>query len=294
MPQPPPVTLTVLNGMSRPAFVALLGEVFEHAAWIAETVFPLRPFASVKALHEAMMTVLAAAPSPAIAEFLNSHPDLAGPAARTGPLTVHSAREQSGAGLDRLTPDETTRLAEWNAAYRARFGFPFMICVRRHSKDSIFAEFERRLTAPVPVEHRVALDEIGHITALRLVEKVTGAGMPRVYGELSTHLLDTARGRPAADVPIELHLLSRGGPSELVAAATSDADGRAAAPLVSGRPIPNGTYELRFALGGYLSGEADAGFLDIVPVRFRTTEPEGHYHIPLLFTPWSYASYRGS
>jgi 2-oxo-4-hydroxy-4-carboxy-5-ureidoimidazoline decarboxylase len=74
----------------------------------------------------------------------------------------------------------------------------------------------------------------------------------------------------------------------------SDEDGRTAAPLVAGRPIPNGTWELRFSLGDYFADQTAAGFLDVVPIRFRTAEPEGRYHIPLLFTPWSSASYRGS
>ena len=115
--------------------------------------------------------------------------------------------------------------------------------------------------------------------------------MPPVHGRLSTHLLDTTHGLPAAGVPIELYVLSADGSAALVAEAISNADGRTTAPLVSGRPIPNGTYELRFSLGAYLSG---AGFLDVVPIRFKTTEPEAHYHVPLLFTPWSYSTYRGS
>ena len=289
-----PVPLDSVNGLSQAEFVALLGEVFERAAWVAETVAPLRPFATVTALHGAMLAAVVAAPDESVTRFLNHHPDLAGPSTRKHPLTAHSAREQAGAGLDRLSPQEATRLAEWNARYRARFGFPFIICALRHSKDAIFAEFERRVANEAAEERRAALAEITRITALRLVTRVSGPGMPKVHGELTTHLLDVAQGRPAAGVPIELYTVSADGSVDLVAAAISDENGRTPVPLMVGRPIPNGTYELRFSLGAYVSAQTGSAFLQMVPVRFTTAEPEGDYHIPLLFTPWSYSTYRGS
>jgi 2-oxo-4-hydroxy-4-carboxy-5-ureidoimidazoline decarboxylase len=285
------VSLSALNDASREEFLAVLSDVFEHAPWVAEAAFARRPFATVIALHEAMLAELAALPAAPLTAFLNNHPDLAGRTARGEPLTVDSAREQAGAGLDRLTAEGTALLVQWNAQYRARFGFPFIICALRHTKNSIFTEFVRRLGGDAASERHTALEEIARITALRLTRKIEGAGMPPVHGRLSTHLLDTTRGLPAAGVPIELYVLSADGSAALVAEATSNADGRTTAPLISGRPIPNGTYELRFSLGAYLSG---AGFLDVVPIRFKTAEPEAHYHVPLLFTPWSYSTYRGS
>ena len=294
IPLAQPVPLEAANGFSAAEFVTLLAEVFERAAWVAEAVAPLRPFATVTALHDAMLAVVARAPDKAVTEFLNRHPDLAGPSARKDPLTAHSAREQAGAGLDRLTAEETARLAAYNARYRANFGFPFIICARRHTKDAIFAEFERRVANEAAEERRAALAEIIRITALRLVTKVGGPGMPKVHGELTTHLLDVVQGCPAAGVQIELYAVSADGSADLVATAISDENGRTPAPLIAGRPIPNGTYELRFSLGAYVSGQTGSAFLQMVPVRFTTTEPEGHYHIPLLFTPWSYSIYRGS
>ena len=294
MPPTQPVPLDSVNRSSAAEFVALFREVFEHAAWVAEAVAPLCPFATVTALHDAMLGTVAAAPDVAVTEFLNRHPDLAGPSARKDPLTAHSAREQAGAGLNRLTAKETARLAKYNARYRANFGFPFIICALRHTKDAIFAEFERRVANEAAEERRAALAEITRITALRLVTRVSGPGMPKVHGELTTHLLDVAQGRPAAGVPIELYTVSADGSVDLVATAISDENGRTPVPLIVGRPIPNGTYELRFSLGAYVSGQTGSAFLQMVPVRFRTAEPEGDYHIPLLFTPWSYSTYRGS
>ena len=116
-------------------------------------------------------------------------------------------------------------------------------------------------------------------------------------GQLSTHVLDTARGRPAAGVRIVLERIGSGGAREALVAVATNADGRTDAPLLSGGAFAPGTYELAFHVGDYFraGGGADAGppFLDIVPVRFHLGA-DGHYHVPLLVTPWSYSTYRGS
>jgi hydroxyisourate hydrolase len=105
-----------------------------------------------------------------------------------------------------------------------------------------------------------------------------------VSGRITTHVLDTSRGVPAAGMAIALR---REG--EVVAEAVTDARGRTGEPLAE--TLAAGRYELAFAVGAYFDGE---GFLDEVPVRFRVDDPEGHYHVPLLVSPWSYATYRGS
>jgi 5-hydroxyisourate hydrolase len=106
-------------------------------------------------------------------------------------------------------------------------------------------------------------------------------------GRLTTHVLDTARGRPAAGVAVEIW---RDG--ELVARARTDEDGRTAAPLVAGDAFTAGTYELVFAVGDYFGQEPR--FLDRVPVRVSISDPDAHYHVPLLASPWAYSTYRGS
>jgi 5-hydroxyisourate hydrolase len=108
---------------------------------------------------------------------------------------------------------------------------------------------------------------------------------------LTTHVLDVSRGRPAAGVAIELWRDDR-----LVRAVTTNADGRTDAPLLAAGELTAGVYELRFAVGAYF-GDADPGdppFLDVVPVRFGIGDADGRYHVPLLVTPWSYSTYRGS
>ena len=116
-------------------------------------------------------------------------------------------------------------------------------------------------------------------------------------GRLSTHVLDTANGRPAHGVDIELFAIEGGQRRSVVQTATN-ADGRTDAPLMIGDAFRTGNYELVFAVGDYFrslgTATADPPFLDIVPIRFTIAEPDGHYHVPLLVSPWSYSTYRGS
>jgi 5-hydroxyisourate hydrolase len=116
-------------------------------------------------------------------------------------------------------------------------------------------------------------------------------------GRLSTHVLDTAKGRPAPGVRIELHRLVAGALVP-VAETRTNADGRTDAPLLAGEGFKTGTYQLTFHVADYFTAAGTAQgnppFLDAVPLRFTITEPDGHYHVPLLVTPWSYSTYRGS
>ncbi len=116
-------------------------------------------------------------------------------------------------------------------------------------------------------------------------------------GRLSTHVLDTAHGRPAQGVRIELFAID-GESRRLVTGAMTNADGRADAPLLSDGNLRTGIYEIRFHIGDYFRARGvavpDPAFLDVVPVRFGVAEPDGHYHVPLLASPWSYSTYRGN
>jgi OHCU decarboxylase len=152
----------------RDAFVARYGTLFEHSPWIAEQAWEDGPFDSPEALHAAMVAVVERAPVERRLELIRAHPDLAGRAAIAGELTPDSSREQASAGLDRLTPDEYATFTRVNAAYRERFGFPFVICVREHDKASIVAAAQERLGHDRDEEIGVALGEIAKIARLRL------------------------------------------------------------------------------------------------------------------------------
>jgi 2-oxo-4-hydroxy-4-carboxy-5-ureidoimidazoline decarboxylase len=292
------ISLDQLSAAGKAQFVTALGAIYEHSPWVAETVATKRPFATLAALHEAMMQAVNASDDAAKLKLIKAHPDLAGKAARAGTLTTDSTGEQASAGLDRLNEEEFASFHRLNEAYARKFGFPFIICVRRHTKDSIFRQFEARLVNDAAREQKTALNEIFRIAALRLDQHVEAPDKLKVHGRLSTHVLDTHGGHPAPGVAVELHELSSTGPGRLVTAAVTNADGRTDAPLIAGRPLSIGSYELRFAVGDYFArggiALADPPFLDVVPLRFSIAEPEGHYHVPLVVTPWSYATYRGS
>jgi 2-oxo-4-hydroxy-4-carboxy-5-ureidoimidazoline decarboxylase len=165
-------SLPALNAMPAAEFVAALGDVFEHAPWVAERAAAGRPYSTVATLHAALMQAVRDAPTTTQLAFVRGHPELGGKLARAGAMTDASKSEQGGLGLDRLSDEEFARFERLNAAYRDRFGFPFVICVRRHTRASILAEFERRLRNDPAAELAAALTEIGEITRLRLDAKV--------------------------------------------------------------------------------------------------------------------------
>ena len=291
------LSLDQLYAMPDAAFIAALGDVFEHAPWVAEAVLRARPFATIVALHDAMVNAVRRAPAETQLGFIKGHPELASKVAQAGALTDASKAEQGSLGLDKLSGAEFDEFQKLNAAYRDKFGFPFIICVRRHTRDSILANFARRLGNTADAERETATDEIGYITRLRLVGKVSGHGAPKTEGRLSTHVLDTVRGKPAAGVRITLAEIGRSARG-ILAEAVTNADGRTDAPLLSGAPLRIGSYELAFHVGPYFATQglatAEPAFLAIVPIRFAIAEAEGHYHVPLLVSPWSYSTYRGS
>jgi 2-oxo-4-hydroxy-4-carboxy-5-ureidoimidazoline decarboxylase len=291
-------SLSQLNALRDADFIAALADIYEHSPWVAQAASVQRPFATLAALHQAMTAAVLAAPLETKHTLIKAHPDLAGKAARAGKLTADSTQEQASVGLDRLSEQEFVRFHRLNDDYRAKFGIPFIVCVRRHSKDSILREFERRIAQDGADEFETALNEIFRIAALRLDQRVTT--MPRLdlNGRLSTHVFDVHGGTAAAGVPVELWELSEAGENRLLLRTATNQDGRTDKPLIAERPVPIGAYELRFSVAGYFKARgaalSDPPFLDMVPIRFSVAEPEAHYHVPLVLSPWSYSTYRGS
>jgi 5-hydroxyisourate hydrolase len=115
-------------------------------------------------------------------------------------------------------------------------------------------------------------------------------------GKLTTHVLDTAHGGPAAGLAIELWAIA--GSSACLKTVTTNSDGRTDGPLLAGADLQVGIYELRFAIGPYFRARSanlpEPLFLDVVPIRFGIADPDSHYHVPLLCSPWAYSTYRGS
>ena len=167
-----PNTLAVVNDLSRDAFVAALGPLFEGSPWIAESTWPARPFATIDQLYQALCATMYAAPIERQVALIQAHPDLAGKAAIAGALTAESAREQSSAGLSRLAPEQFATFTRLNRSYREKFGFPFVICAREHNARSILEHFATRLEHHRTQEIDTALGEIAKIARLRLLDAV--------------------------------------------------------------------------------------------------------------------------
>jgi 2-oxo-4-hydroxy-4-carboxy-5-ureidoimidazoline decarboxylase len=284
-------TLDQINAMPEAEFVATLDGVFEHAPWIPAAAAAQRPFATVTALHDALMTVVHAASPDVCDAFLRGHPALSPKALADPALTAHSRSEQTGLGMASLGED-LARFEANSAAYETKFGFPFIVCVRRLTPPFVLRALERRLEHGIAAERTAALTEIGYITRLRLVDRVTGPGAPRTTGHLSSHVLDTVRGKAAAGIRMELF---REG--VLIKEGVTNHDGRSDEALLEDEPLRVGRYEIRFHVADYFADTSftpDPPWYDVIPVRFSIAEPEGHYHIPLLLGAWTYTTYRGS
>src|ERR1700692_2140963 len=218
--------LSDLNACSRDDFVTALANIFEYSPWIAEHAASARPFAGVKQLFEAMKAAVdRAAPELRLA-LIKSHPDLADKTQRAAGLTAESDAEQNSAGLDRLSDAEYQAFERVNNAYRSKFGFPYIVCVRRHTRDSILRDFERRLPNDAKAETQKSVEEICRIAALRLDQLVTSDDRLQVHGRLSTHVLDTHSGKPAIGIAVEVVELSNLGARRGVTRAITNSDGR--------------------------------------------------------------------
>jgi len=165
------VTVTQLNRAGRETFTDAVAFAFENSPWIAERAWEDRPFQSIGDLHARMVAIVNGAPREKRIALIAAHPDLAGPLAREG-LTPASQGEQRSAGLDRLSTDELNRFEKLNRAYRTRFSFPFVICAREHTKQSILAALEARSQNDRDTEISAALSEIAKIARLRLEDAV--------------------------------------------------------------------------------------------------------------------------
>ena len=168
------LTIGDLNRMAVSDFTARLGGVAEHSPWIAERAAGARPFADRDGVVAAFAAALRGAARDERLAVLRAHPDLAGRAAVIGALTGTSAAEQAGAGLDRLTPEEFERFSALNAAYRERFGIPFIFAVKGATAAMILAAFEERRANGREVELGNATDHVCRIMRFRIEDRVAG------------------------------------------------------------------------------------------------------------------------
>ena len=162
------MTLAELNALDARAFVAALASVFEHSPWIVERAYASRPFASIDALHRALIDTVKRATDDEQLALLRAHPELAGKAAIAGEMTAASVDEQASAGLAACTPEELAQINELNRRYNARFGFPFILAVRGLDRRQVVDEFARRVDRERHVEFAECLAQVARISRPRL------------------------------------------------------------------------------------------------------------------------------
>ncbi|MFB2934712.1 2-oxo-4-hydroxy-4-carboxy-5-ureidoimidazoline decarboxylase [Aerosakkonemataceae cyanobacterium BLCC-F154] len=165
-------TLSQLNEMNQEAFTEALGEIFEDSPWVAKNAWQKRPFADLAALYQTMVEVVQTASKEQQLSVIRAHPDL-GTQAK---MAEASVKEQAGVGLDLLTLEEYERFNSLNETYKEQFGFPFIIAVKNHTKDSILTAFEHRIKNSPEVEVAQALTEITQIAKFRLNDLIIAPG----------------------------------------------------------------------------------------------------------------------
>jgi 2-oxo-4-hydroxy-4-carboxy-5-ureidoimidazoline decarboxylase len=280
-----PAGLAWFNALPHDEAVAALLDCCAAPGWAAR-VAAGRPYPSTDGLVAAADAAWRERAELDLDAALSAHPRI-GEAA-----TGRSRAEQAGVGSD---PRVLAALREANAAYERRFGHVFMISAAGLGPEQILAELRRRTSNDPAAEREAAAAEIGKINALRLRKLAEGPAdaSPSAAGAttISTHVLDTANGRPAPGIPVSLAGWADGGWQPLGRSVTN-ADGRAGG-LSGPAGDPPHTLRLVFEVRGYLLAAHGTAFFPEVTVVF-TAGPGQHYHVPLLLAPYGYSVYRGS
>jgi 2-oxo-4-hydroxy-4-carboxy-5-ureidoimidazoline decarboxylase len=301
---------TVEELLSKPKeeIVSFLGGIYEHSKWVAEKFYDKfiqdsennsnTSITNVRELHDAMASIVAEASRETKMELLCAHPDLCAKIEKLKTLTKESQVEQSSAGLHTLTDEEKASFTRMNDEYKKKFEFPFIIAARNVTKHTVLSAIKGRLQLSKESEFSGALVQVGKIAWMRLLAALTISGHK---GFLTCHVLDTANGCPAVGMRIQLRRLYAGGDDAggLLKEFVTNSDGRIdGGPALKGEEFIVGTYEWVFYVGDYFATKntetAGIPFLNEVPLRFGIDDPEEHYHVPLLVSPWSYSTYRGS
>jgi len=258
--------------------------------WV-EAMLALRPFEEDRALLEEAERVWWALPEGDWLEAFAAHP-------RIGQRELPDAwtRVEQG-GTERADPGVLEALAEGNRRYEDRFGFGFLVCATGRSAVALLGALETRLEGTREEELETAAAEQARITRLRLARLAAdpGHGTNEEEGRMgiSTHVLDTTRGRPAAGVRVTLERAGPDGGWTPVATGITDDDGRLAA-LVAPGELDAGTFRARFETGEYFRRRGVEAFHPYVEVTFTVADPGSHHHVPLLAGPYAFTTYRGS
>eukprot|EP00536_Pseudo-nitzschia_multiseries_P018293 jgi/Psemu1/248642/estExt_Genewise1.C_23570003 len=305
--------MTVSELLAKPpeAIVEILGGIYEHSPWVAEAFVAKElgggnsgsgsgsdgDISTVTQLASALKSHVDNAPDDEKLALLSAHPDLCQKVEALQKLTKDSQEEQSRSGLQSMVGAELDRFKKMNKTYKDRHGFPFILAVRNASKSTVLNALEGRLNHSSPQkEFHVALEQVHKIAWMRLLAKVES---DEAKGFLTCHVLDTANGIPAQNMKIVLTRLTPEESAGVVGEFVTNNDGRLeGGPALKGGDFVVGTYQWDFYAGDYFAGRGNAmngnPFLDVIPLRFGIDNPDDHYHVPLLVSPWGYSTYRGS
>lgn len=284
--------LAEMNTLAAEAALAHLAEVFEHSPWIMQSVVALRPWSSVEHLARLAADVIFHADAANQMALLRAHPDLAAKLDELERLTEFSQQEQRSADFNTLPAETLRQLRQRLSEYRERFGHPYILCLRDYDTAEVLPNLTHRLTNDPIFERAECLRQVVRIGTHRLHSLIDDRS-PTAQPGITTHVLDTALGVPAAGVSWRCEYLEESG-WRLLSEGLTGASGRAE-PHVLPEVSRAGRYRLVFAVGAYfIKKEMTSGaFLDEVALEFGLM-PGEHYHLPLLVSPWSYATYRGS
>ncbi len=166
--------LSTVNKLSKPAFIDLLGGIYEHSAWVAEQTYDQRPFDSAQNLQHTMFDIVQASNIENRLALIRNHPELAGKEADEGTLTNDSQKEQSRAGLNQCTAQELEQIRRLNKDYQQKFGFPFVVAVSGLNKHQVITAMQTRLQNDYDTEFETSINEIGKIARIRLEALVNG------------------------------------------------------------------------------------------------------------------------
>ena len=317
------IKLNDLLSLNEAEFVAQIGGIYEKSPWIVTEFYNdnlshlLAPdiaiatkerITNVRMLFEEIKLHIKKGGVDGKLKLLRSHPDLCLKLDAVPDVTNESREEQGRSGLSTLTSTERIKFHELNNAYKTKFNFPFILAVRNASKYTVLSALEGRVLSATSIEEEItcALHQVDKIAWMRLLTLVDHSdGQDGHGGFLTCHVLDTANGCPAGGMRIELYKLFDNDEKEgmnklLLETFITNSDGRLPhGPALKGSAFDIGKYEWLFYVGDYFakyptSRLTGTPFLDVVPLRFGLDDPTEHYHVPLLVSPWSYSTYRGS
>ena len=283
----------VFAGLSDAEVHELLASCLDVARWVQE-VKTGRPYAGrADLLRQARESAVTLTPAE-VESALARHPRI-GEQAGAGHDAGFSTQEQSGVERD---DSALEALRTGNMQYEARFDRIFLIRAAGRSAPEILAELERRLRSSDEAEMAEVVTQLGEIAVLRLEQLIPAQeehdghheGRTQAMSTVSTHVLDTSRGCPAEGIAVQLARV--GEPSEHIADGTTDADGRVGD--LGPEDLPPGTYRLTFATAEYFARTGTDAFFPEVSIQFCLADPSAHYHLPVLLSPFTYTTYRGS